>query len=198
MRIRAVNTNTSNPSNCPNYKIAMKKIVVASRNPVKVEAVRSGFQRVFPDETFEVEGVAVPSGVSDQPLTDSETLQGAKTRAENARAARPDAAYWVGVEGGCDYLADELVAFAWVQVIGKQGTGNARTAMFRLPKKIQDLIEAGYELGDADDLVFGKTNSKQESGAVGLLSGDVITRATCYEHAVILALFPFKNRDLYQ
>ena len=176
----------------------MKKIIVASRNPVKAEAVLSGFQRVFPEETFDVEGVAVPSGVSDQPMTDAETLQGAKTRAENVRAARPEAAYWVGVEGGCDYLAGELVAFAWVQVIGGNGCGNARTAMFRLPKKIQDLIEAGYELGEADDLVFGKTNSRQESGAVVLLSGDVITRATYYEHAVILALFPFKNHDLYQ
>ncbi len=176
----------------------MKKIIVASRNPVKVEAVRSGFQRVFPEETFDVEGVAVPSGVSDQPMTDAETLTGAKTRAGNANTARTEADYWVGVEGGCDYLEDDLVAFAWVHVIGRNGCGKARTAMFRLPKKIQELIEAGYELGEADDLVFGMTNSKQESGAVGLLSGDVITRATYYEHAVILALIPFKNQELYQ
>jgi non-canonical (house-cleaning) NTP pyrophosphatase len=60
------------------------------------------------------------------------------------------------------------------------------------------LIEEGIELGEADDIVFGMTNSKQESGAVGLLSGDVITRTTYYEHAVVLALLPFKNQDLYQ
>ena len=149
----------------------MKKIVVGSLNPVKAEAVRSGFQRVFPEESFEVEGVAVPSGVSDQPMTDAETLQGAKTRAENARAARPEAAYWVGVEGGCDYLGDDLVAFAWVQVMGKVSSGNARTGMFRLPKKVQNLIEEGIELGEADDIVFGMTNSKQESGAVGFCRG---------------------------
>ena len=176
----------------------MKKILVASLNPVKIEAVRSGFQRMFPDETFLVEGLKVPSGVSDQPMTDAETLQGAKNRAGNAHTTNPDSDYWVGVEGGCDYLADDLVAFAWIVVMGKVGCGSARTGMFRLPKRVQDLIEAGKELGEADDIVFGTTNSKQESGAVGLLSGDVITRTTYYEHAVVLALLPFKNQDLYQ
>ena len=175
----------------------MKKIVVASLNPVKEEAVRTAFQRAFPDETFLVEGISVPSGVSDQPMTDAETLMGARHRADNARAARPEADYWVGVEGGCDYFEEALVAFAWVQVVGSVGAGSARTAMFQLPKKVQDLIEKGYELGEADDLIFGRSNSKRESGAVGLLSGNAITRATYYEHAVILALFPFRNRELY-
>ena len=175
----------------------MKKIIVASLNPVKEKAVRAGFQRIFPNETFVVKGISVPSGVSEQPMTDVETLTGAKMRAENAQAAQPEADYWVGVEGGCDYLEGVLVAFAWVQILGKAGTGAARTGLFHLPKKVQDLIEAGYELGEADDIVFGKTNSKQESGAVGLLSGDVITRTTYYEHAVVLALLPFKNQELY-
>lgn len=175
----------------------MKQVVVASLNPVKAEAVRNGFQRAFPEETFYVEGISAPSGVSDQPMTDAETLQGARTRAGNARASRPEADYWVGVEGGCDYLEGSLVAFAWVQVLGREGIGSARTALFRLPKKVQALVETGLELGEADDVVFGKSNSKQQSGAVGLLSGNVITRATYYEQAVILALLPFKNQDLY-
>ncbi len=51
----------------------------------------------------------------------------------------------------------------------------------------------GLNLGDADDQVFRRTNSKQGSGAVGLLTDDVVTRTTLYEQAVILALIPFKN-----
>jgi non-canonical (house-cleaning) NTP pyrophosphatase len=53
------------------------------------------------------------------------------------------------------------------------------------------------ELGEADDLVFGRSNSKQDNGAIGLLTGDVIDRAQLYEQAVILALVPFKNPDMY-
>lgn len=55
----------------------------------------------------------------------------------------------------------------------------------------------GKELGEADDLVFGQTNSKQANGAVGILTDNVLTRTTFYEPAVILALIPFKNPELY-
>jgi non-canonical (house-cleaning) NTP pyrophosphatase len=34
-------------------------------------------------------------------------------------------------------------------------------------------------------------------GAVGILTGDVLTRTTYYEPAIILALIPFKNPELY-
>ncbi|MEA2092741.1 MAG: DUF84 family protein, partial [Patescibacteria group bacterium] len=55
----------------------------------------------------------------------------------------------------------------------------------------------GKELGEADDIVFQRNNSKQENGAVGILTGDVVDRTKCYTEAVILALIPFKNVNLY-
>ena len=174
-----------------------KKIVVASQNPVKVEAVLNGFERLFPENRFTIEAVDAPSGVTAQPMSDGECLKGAKNRAKNVKSSVMDADFWVGVEGGCDYLGDDLVAFAWVVVYSEEGKGCARTAMFRLPDQIQKLVESGLELGDADDQVFRRTNSKQGSGAVGLLTDDVVTRTTLYEQAVILALISFKNPDLY-
>jgi len=175
----------------------MKKIVVSSMNPVKAEAVKNGFTRLFPDTPFEMINVSVESGVSDQPMTDEETRTGATNRATKARVAEPGGDYWVGVEGGCDFLGEDMVAFAWIVVLGKDDRGSARTALFRLPKKVQDLVASGMELGLADDQVFGEENSKQNSGAVGLLTGDVVTRTTLYEQAVILAFIPIKNPDLY-
>lgn len=174
------------------------RIVVASHNPVKIEAVLKGFSRLFPNEEFQIQPITVDSGVSDQPMTDQAAREGAITRAENARKALPEGSYWVGVEGGCDYLDGEMVAFAWIVVLGNGQHGSARTALFRLPQEVQALVEAGLELGDADDRVFGRKNSKQKSGAVGLLTSDVVTRTTLYEQAVILALVPFKNPDLYR
>ena len=46
------------------------------------------------------------------------------------------------------------------------------------------------ELGDADDVVFGRSNSKQESGVVGLLTEGRMTRKQYYQHACLLALIP--------
>ena len=175
----------------------MKSIVVASKNPVKINAVRRGFNRMFPDQVFQIQGIGVASGVSDQPMSDQSSRQGAITRAQNAMEAVPAADYWVGVEGGCKTQDADLVAFAWIVVLAQHAKGSARTAQFRLPKEVQRLVEGGLELGDADDRVFGRTNSKQKSGAVGLLTSDVVTRTTLYEQAVILALIPFKNPNLY-
>jgi len=58
-------------------------------------------------------------------------------------------------------------------------------------------VRQGKELGEADDLVFAKENSKQDNGAVGLLTGNVIDRTALYQQAVVLALIPFKNPHLY-
>lgn len=78
----------------------MTTIVVASTNPVKIAAVKRGFGNMFPDTKFTIEGVSVASCVSHQPMSNSETEKGALSRVENAKKARPNADFWVGIEGG--------------------------------------------------------------------------------------------------
>lgn len=173
-------------------------IVVASKNPVKIKCVEDGFSKMFPGAPFTIQGVEVPSGVSAQPTTEAETLLGAQNRVAAARNLFPQADYWVGVEGGTADDGHEMQAYAWVVVLSPSGTGRGRTGSFYLPKAIADLVRQGMELGKADDLYFGRNNSKQANGAIGLLTGDVLDRAAYYEHAVIMAFIPFKNPDLYQ
>ncbi len=176
----------------------MKKVVVASRNPVKLAATEVAFRTVFPGQNFEFISEEVLSGVADQPMSDEETQQGVWNRAQNAQKRFPDAEYWVGLEGGVDAKDNQLEAFAWMEVTSKDGLqGSARTASFVLPPKIAELIKGGMELGTADDIVFSKTNSKQQNGAVGILTDNAVTRKTYYEHALVLALIPHKNPDLY-
>ena len=97
----------------------MKKIVIASKNPVKINATLSGFQKMFPNEQFEIEGVSVPSSVSDQPKSDLETFSGAWHRANNAYKERPGADFCVGIEGGIEEKDSDMEAFAWVVIKGK-------------------------------------------------------------------------------
>jgi inosine/xanthosine triphosphatase len=172
------------------------KIAVASENPVKIQAAANGFRRMFPGEQFEVVGISVPSGVSAQPMTGEETLRGAMSRVNAIRERAKDADYWVGIEGGVEEHAGEMEVFAWIVVASKDTIGKSRTATFYLPQEVIDLVRQGVELGEADDRIFGRSNSKQKNGSVGLLTGDAITRLTYYEHAVILALTPFKNHHL--
>ena len=175
----------------------MKTIVLASTNPVKARAALRGFESIFPGETFNVQTVSVPSGVSEQPMTDAETLQGACNRCGDAARRIPDADYWVGIEGGVEEKDGELLAFAWVVVRSANMQGKGRTGTFVLPGRVAELVHSGLELGEADDIVFTRSNSKQENGAVGLLTGNVIDRCGLYAHAVMLALIPFRNVELY-
>jgi len=176
----------------------MKMVIVASTKPVKLNSTEIGFTKMFPEETFVIQGLPAASGVSDQPMSEDETIKGATNRANNVSELDPGADYWVGIEGGIDFIDEELVAFAWVVVKSKDGRiGRGKTGTFFLPPKVANLVKQGKELGEADDIVFGTNNSKQVNGAVGILTGDVLTRTTYYEPAVILALIPFKNQSLY-
>lgn len=175
----------------------MKNVIIASKNPVKINAVKIAFDQMFPSDVFEFNGLEVSSDVSDQPLSDSETLQGAINRSNNAKSKNSDADYWVGIEGGVDKKDNQMEVFAWIFIQSNDLQGKARTATFNLPKKIIELIDSGMELGDADDIVFNRKNSKQKNGAVGILTGDLIDREKYYAHAITMALIPFKNIDLY-
>lgn len=175
----------------------MKKVIIASKNPVKIEAVMQGFKKMFPGEKFGFEGISVPSGVKDQPLDNEETLRGAANRADNASAEVKDADYFIGIEGGIEPVGEEMEAFAWVVIRSQERYGKSRTGTFFLPKEVVKLIKEGKELGEADDIVFRRNNSKQQNGAVGILTGNAIDRMKYYSEAVVLALIPFKNSNLY-
>ncbi|MEM8892941.1 MAG: inosine/xanthosine triphosphatase [Bacteroidota bacterium] len=174
----------------------MKKVIIASRNPVKINCVKETFEVVFAGERYSYEGISVPSGVADQPMSDEETLQGALNRAKNARSAQ-DADYHVGIEGGISDDGVIMTAFAWVVILSEKKIGKARTSTFELPQKIADLVRNGVELGHADDQVFQRENSKEKDGAVGILTSGLLHRTEYYKQAVLLALVPFINEELY-
>ncbi len=176
----------------------MKTIAVASANPVKLRAAGDGFRRIFPSEDVHPLSVPGSSGVGDQPSSGEETLRGATHRARDAAEAAPEADYWVGIEGGIEETREGMTAFAWVVVLGKDGrVGRGRSGTFFLPERVAGLVRSGKELGEADDIVFGRVGSKQEEGAVGLLTGGAIDRRALYEHATVLALVAFRHPELY-
>ena len=170
------------------------KVVVASQNPVKIDAAKRAFASSFPDAAVEMISVDVRSGVSDQPNSDEETRSGARTRAMHAYEAEPGADFWVGMEGGIEIIDGQLMAFAWMAVHGAADKlGEARSVTLPLPPAVKDLVDGGLELGDANDKVFSTTNSKQGGGAYGLLTNGLYTRESVYVQTLIIALTPFVN-----
>ena len=176
----------------------MQTVIIASENPVKINAVKGAFHKVFPNIPFTFIGVDVPSNVSPQPRSEKECIQGANNRVENCKNTVPNADFWVGIEAGIERQNSEMASFSWTIIHSTEGlTGKATTGISYLPETIVELIDSGKELGEAMDIVFGEHDSKQNNGAVGLLTGNAITRQKIHEVAVILALIPFKHPHLY-
>jgi UDP-N-acetyl-D-galactosamine dehydrogenase len=176
----------------------MPKIIVTSRNPVKINSAAHGFKKMLDVDDCVLQDVSVSSGVPDQPRSCKETFSGAKNRVDNAKKEFPGADYYIGIEGGIEKTDDGLQSFAWVYVEDKDGlVGKARSATFFLCKQVEQLLDQGMELGDADDIVFKQENSKQKMGAVGLLTHGCSDREKYYTEAVMFALIPYANKEHY-
>jgi len=164
------------------------RVVVGSENPVKIEAVRAVLARCTTNVV--VHGVAVPSGVPDQPWGDHETRPGALTRARAALAFDPSADLGIGLEGGVVREADGSVrTCAWAAIIDRSGiTSTGGSLAMPLPPAVATLLDRGVELGHAMDAIVRTTNIKHGRGAVGVLTGNLITRQQAYEPLVTYAL----------
>ncbi len=171
--------------------MSVKKVVVASLNPAKINAVKSAFQSAFPHQAFEFIGVSVESEVDDQPMSNEETRDGALNRVRNAKISQPDADYYVGLEAGIE----DNVTFAWMIIESDTHRGESRSASLMLPPLVIEKLDHANELGDVMDEVFGTENIKQKGGAISLLTQNLLTRSSVYHQALILALIPFTNPE---
>ncbi len=172
-------------------------VAVGSRNPVKVASVEEAFREYWPLAV--VTGAAVESGVAHQPRTAREAFQGAANRAAAALAAIEDASHGVGLEGGVVEDEHGMWAYAWIVIVDRAGrVGKGQTGRYLLPEGVARLIrDEGLELGAADDRFFGRSGSKHNEGAVGILSDGRLDRRQLYKQAVTMALIPFVKPDLY-
>ena len=171
-------------------------VAVGSTNPAKLEAVRAAILRVWPDA--QVAGVAVPSGVSEMPLSDAECLAGACNRARAARASLA-ADLGVGLEGGVQRQEDMLFLVGWVVVCAADGReGLAGTARLPLPALIAERVAAGEELGLVMDDLLDEHKSNHRGGAVGALTAGLVMRGEAFAMAVSYALAPFVAGEFYR
>jgi inosine/xanthosine triphosphatase len=172
------------------------KIAVGSKNPVKIAAVQSVVEKVWPAVT--ILPTPVPSGVSTMPMSDEECLTGARNRAIAARQAA-DTDFGFGLEGGVHEGPAGLLLMGWVVAVhrnGREGVGG--TARLPLPASIAEQVLAGRELGPLMDELLGEENVKQKGGAVGALTAGLVPRSDTFAVAVAYALAPFVASKFYR
>ena len=167
----------------------MHHVVSATTNPAKIQAILRAFDEIFGAGSCHIEAIGVESGVPEQPFGSEETRAGARNRVANARAAAPDADFWVAIEAGID----EGATFSWVVIESREQRGEARSATLPLPEIILEKVRAGEALGPVMSQYTGIDEIGRKEGAIGVFTAGKLTRSGVYHQAVILALSPFHN-----
>ena len=173
------------------------KINVGSTNPIKIEAVREAFQHYFNE--LEIKGIGVDSKVSAQPKTLEEITTGAKNRAINSFH---NCKYSIGLEAGIYKVPNTLSGYCdsccCMIYDGKEIIGIGFSPAFEHPKQvIYKIFKENKEVGEIFDDLIKESNTKQKTGAVGILSRRIFSRKEFIRVSVMMALFPLINYELY-
>ncbi|MFP8873285.1 MAG: DUF84 family protein [Myxococcota bacterium] len=183
----------------------LKTVRVGTESPPKVSAVRAALAAYI--DGADVQGVAVVSGVPDQPVGFEEIVRGARTR---ARAALET--------GGCDLAAgieDGLVVLpgvdalplnigcAWLTDGPRESFG--LSSAFGYPEACAvPAVRDREPIGGLFDRLWQERTGLAPSvlsggnvGNIGKLSLGVLPRAEYVRHAVVCALVRFLHPDLY-
>lgn len=172
------------------------KIIVGSKNPVKINAAKHIFSMYFPNRIIDCQGVNAPSNVPDQPIGEDETRIGATNRVNYCKQQH-QADYYAAMEGGAEQFSYGAATFAYVVIDNGSHQVTGRSSNLPLPQSIYNALLKGEELGDVMDNAFNTTNIKQQGGAIGLLTNHHATRESTYTQALTLAMAPFLHADLY-
>lgn len=174
-------------------------ILIGSQNPIKIAATVSAFKEVFNLTAVNHYNLDVDSLVSNQPMDEVETLEGARNRARACfQVAKDVCDYSVGLEGGIFQIGNNFFTRGIVVILRKDGVESiAHSVSVPLPTKIVELIKAGNELGTAVDILTGQVNSKQKAGTIGYLTNGLIDREREIRDCTITALARFVHEELF-
>lgn len=159
----------------------MIKILAATTSKQKLTYLQEVLDELNLDAT--ITSVDVPSGVSAQPITETETKQGSINRARNALKVGPKADFAIGIEVG--YHPDvngEYEIFCCASVVDNNDkvlTGESHRVL--MPKFHQKLIAAGEYLSHDVVEKFLTDDIDDESRQVG---EDIVNRRVFITAAV--------------
>ncbi|MCS7098624.1 MAG: inosine/xanthosine triphosphatase [Candidatus Methanomethyliaceae archaeon] len=175
-------------------------VVVGTSNPVKVEAVRKAFLRFFKD--VEVIMHPVSSKAPPQPIGLAITIEGAISRAKRALEVEERANLGVGIEAGIvpvpyaisGYMDQQFAAI--VDRLGRTTIGGGPA--FEYPSFIINrILRENMEVNTIMAEITGEPKIGHKGGAISYFSKNILNREIITEIAVIMALIPRLNENLY-
>jgi inosine/xanthosine triphosphatase len=171
------------------------RIAVGSTNPVKVEAVKEVAAEIFGEVA--VEPVEVDSGVSSNPLTDSETIAGAVRRAGEARE-RSGAELGVGLEGGITRIDGKYYTCVWCALDdGKEVTTGGGVHIPLPDRVLRMILDDGKEMGHVMDELTATADTKRTVGFEGIVTKGLVTRLDSFRAVLGFTFSRLISQELY-
>lgn len=176
------------------------KVVITSKNPVKIKATRDSFS-LFYDNIIFLELGTENGGLTPQPIGEEETYNSSRRRVEYGRRLKPNFNFYVGIEAGV--IVNTTSNNARIVVYSSVGDNNdietVRGCEIPIPSQwYKELVERHHnELGDLMSNITGIQNIKQKQGAVGFLTRNITKRYDILKQSVTMALIPFLNPSLF-
>jgi len=129
------------------------------------------------------------------PMSDRETLDGARARAAAAAGTATSPFLAIGLEGGLSTEPIDTLT-SWAAVTDGTRWSYASGGRIVLPERVLQQVKAGRELGDVIDEIAG-ARIRGTLGAWGWLTRDLIGRRHALLTATLAALAPFYNKETY-
>jgi inosine/xanthosine triphosphatase len=189
--------------------MAILQIAVGSTRRPKLNAVTEALSSIASilNAEFNIIGFEVDSGVNHTPSTREELIRGARQRAEalkdHCNSAGIPAAYFIGLEGGLDQVAENsttrVFLESWAFVTDGHAGHFGSSGSIELPASLAgEVLFRGTELSVAIDRFAGAAAIRDNQGAWGVLSGNLISRQESFRLAVVTAFAPFYNKKFYR
>jgi inosine/xanthosine triphosphatase len=201
-------------------------IAVGSTRGPKLDAVHDALklcaEQLNPNVQFEVLGFAVDSGVGHTPLSSAESMRGARQRTDAlmqmASGKGESYQYFVGLEGGLEVMNSNqshesnggdtdssgnrgrrVFLESWAYVSDGSRGHFGRSGGIELPPALaHEVLDNGVELATAIDEFAGMAGIRDNQGAWGVLSNNLITRREAFRIALVAAFAPFFNANLFR
>jgi inosine/xanthosine triphosphatase len=172
------------------------KIVVGSKNPVKINATSNILSKIYGD--IEVTSKDADSGVPNQPFGLDQTIKGAVNRAKNAYSEEFDLS--VGIESGLMETPNSITGYIdlqWCAIFDGDKITIGVSSGFEYPPEVIKEVLNGVEVGDVMDKITGVEDLGKKKGAVSHLSRDMLDRTENTEQCVLTAMIPRINEYIY-
>ena len=176
------------------------KILMGTKNPGKIQGAKEAFEKYF--DNVQIEGIAVNSDVSDQPLN-KEMFKWAKNCVKNLKEYEKNnninADFYIASEGGIqNLLCDEWIEFNAAVIEDNSGLISVGTSQgFPIPNKYMKEIQE-TELGKVMDRIFNGNELNKGQGGISLLTHGELTRIDLTRNAFTMALTKYINGDLWK